>query len=364
MIVIYYLFVLSFVILLVFYIISFYQLAFYKPADNRMQANFPPVSVIICAKNEADNIKRNLPSILCQNYPEFEVIVVDDNSTDETLLVLKEYEDPRLRIIENRRERRYKGKRNALLEAMQAAKYDHLLLTDADCIPVSKEWIYKMVQPFNDKIEIVLGYAPFNKMKGLFNQFVRFENVNTAIQYLTFALVGFPYMGVGRNIAYRKSVLSNSRSFEMHKNLLSGDDDLLINEMATSQNTAIVIDSQAHVYSEPKLAFKDWLHQKRRHASAGFYYKPVHKLVLGVLTSAQVIFWSTPVGLLLAGIQPQIILTLFLIKTCVQVLIFHRIVQKLEQKSMWIMTPFYDFMLSLFFVTLGGSSIIKVKTWK
>ena len=364
MIVIFYLYLFSCLVLLFYYTIIFGRLVYYKPQKDRLSGKLPPVSVIICAKNEEDNIARNLSSVLDQDYPEFEVIVVNDRSEDGTMNALKKFVHPRLKIVETSPNEKYQGKRNALLAGVQTASFDHLLLTDADCKPASKQWIRRMVGPFNERIDIVLGYAPFYKRSGFFNHFVRYENVNTAIQYLSFCLLGIPYMGVGRNIAYKKSVLENSKSFETHRNVLSGDDDLLINEMATAQNTAIVIDAKAHVFSEPKLTAKDWIHQKRRHAQAGFYYKPVHKMMLGTMTSAQVIFWSTPIGLLIAGIQPQIVLSLFVIKTLVQALIYSRIVQKLEQKAMWIMTPFHDLLLSLFFVTLGGSSIIKVKTWK
>jgi len=226
-----------------------------------------------------------------QDYPEFEVIVVNDRSTDDSEKILAAFkkESSHLRVIFHKGERKYAGKKDALLVGIKQSAYDHLLMTDADCQPASKDWITHMMSAFGNK-DIVLGYAPLSKKKGMLNRFIRFDNFYTALQYLSFSLVGITYMGVGRNIAYRKYVCKDSNAFERHKELLSGDDDLLINEMATKHNTTLMIDPSTFVYSEPKSGLLDWLHQKRRHVSTSFHYKSSHQLILGTLSTSQIVF--------------------------------------------------------------------------
>ena len=145
-----------------------------------------------------------------QDYPLFEVIVVDDCSWDSTLSVLKEIqkEQPRLKVLELKEDHFYKhGKKLALTIAIKSAQYEHLVFTDADCFPASKNWLTQIMEIFDEKTEIVLGYGAYSNKKGLINKMIRMDTLRIGLQYLSLAVAGMPYMGIGRNLAYRKSFL-------------------------------------------------------------------------------------------------------------------------------------------------------------
>lgn len=248
---------------------------------------YEPVSVIIAAKNEAENLQKNLSQILSQEYPEFEVIIAVNQTTDNTIQVLQElkikYTHLKWIEITNIPEH-FSPKKYALVEAIQQARYDYLLFTDADCIPNSKFWIKKMIAPLLAlETEIVLGYSPYQQENSLLNSFIQYETIFTAIQYLGLAKLGMPYMGVGRNLAYKKSLFYR-HTFDKHITVLSGDDDLFINQAANNKNTAVQIDIESWTYSTPKKNWKSWYIQKSRHISTGKHYKITHLFILGVMS--------------------------------------------------------------------------------
>ena len=215
-----------------------------------------PVSVIISARNEANNLTENLPLILEQNYPDFEVIVVNDCSLDDSENVLKEFQlkYPHLKMVTVTEHDRFKtGKKFALTMGIKAAKNEHLLFTDADCQPASADWISRMMASnFSGSTEIVLGYSPYYRTSGFLNSFIRFETLKTAINYLSAALAGNAYMGIGRNLAYTKTLFFKNKGFASHMHVLSGDDDLFVNQNATADNTAIEIHPDAFTFSDAK----------------------------------------------------------------------------------------------------------------
>jgi biofilm PGA synthesis N-glycosyltransferase PgaC len=242
------------------------------------------VSAIICARNESGNLKRFLPAVLEQDYPEFEVVVVNDASTDETEDVLAElsarYRHLRYTTIPCN-EKFSHGKKLALTVGIKSAGYDHLLLTDADCYPASDRWLQHMVSNLKGDKQIVLGYGSYEKRKGMLNMLIRYETVTTAIRYLSYAIMGKPYMGVGRNLAYRKSFFLKHRGFASHYHLVSGDDDLFVNETATGRNTAVEVGRESRTISLPEISFRDWVTQKQRHLTAGKQYRLATRIMLG-----------------------------------------------------------------------------------
>lgn len=326
-----------------------------------------PVSVIICAKNELENLKKFLPVILEQDYPAFEVIVVNDNSTDNSQQWLEEYakNDSRLRVIENTSpEKNLPGKRSALKKGMEAAKYELLLLTDADCQPASNRWIRLMASAVRQDTEIVLGFSPCFEQSGITNRFVRYENFLTALYYLSFALVKMPYMGVGRNLLYRTSVTGTIKALEHHSGLISGDDDLTVNRIAANPNTALMLNPMSHVFTVAPQTFRAFIQQKRRHYTTGFYYKPQHRLILGTLYSSQILFNITAIALFVSGCMLLPLLLIFITKNILQTIVFGKAMRKLNVHNLWIFTPVFDLCMSMFFLTLGGLSLFKTKTWK
>ena len=251
-----------------------------------------PCSIVICARNEAENLKRNLPAVLSQKHPDFEVVVIDDDSQDNSLDVLNTFkkEQPNLTII-SVSQKKEPGKRAALLQGIRASRNEFLVLTDADCMPSSPEWLTRMLEPFNEKTDLVLGYSPMKPRNGLLNAFCRYETTQTAMNYLSFANSGMPYMGVGRNIAWRKASLLHYFENENIPKIASGDDDLAVNSMATKNNCKQVLHPKALVYTNSPDSWGNWFRQKRRHLSAGRHYKLRHKLLLGAHALSFTLVW-------------------------------------------------------------------------
>jgi len=260
-----------------------------------------PVSIVICAKNEAANLKRNLPAILAQRYtneagkPMYEVIVVNDASEDDTEEVLyyleQEYSQLWHVTIAQDEERIFQGKKFALGRGVSAASWPWLLLTDADCEPTSEEWLRRMVAPLEHGKEIVAGYGGYRQYPGLLNAFIRWETIHTFLQYSTYIFAGKPYMAVGRNLACTKEVFTRAQQSEVWNKLPSGDDDLLMRCCATRHNTAVVWHRDAFTVSEPKRSWRSWLMQKQRHVSTGKYYRDDIQLLLGIYAGAHAFSW-------------------------------------------------------------------------
>lgn len=248
----------------------FYPIGKHRPVESN---STPPVSVIVCAKNEAENLQHNLPSILEQNYPEFEVIVMDDHSTDQTSEVMEKLLRSYPNLIWQKASagiEKKPGKKWALREAIQKATFDHLLLTDADCRPVTANWIRHMSAVFSEKIKIVLGVGDLKTPKGFYGSLVGYETCLTAMTYLGFANAGMPYMGVGRNLAYRKSLITDCEQKGL--NIASGDDDLFIQSVANSGNTGVCLHPESKTTSAAPDGFRNWTIQKARHYKTARYY--------------------------------------------------------------------------------------------
>lgn len=356
MIILFYLFCWSFFTQCFFLIFVFSKLAFGKHQKTiHLLTDTPSVSVVICARNEAANLQQYLPNILTQNYPNFEVIVIDDASQDATWEVLKNFEQQysqNLKVfrIENKLS---SGKKGALTFGIKQAKNDWLLLTDADCTPLSNQWILGMMQGRTDaKTQIVLGYAPYRAEKSLLNDFIRFETVWTAIQYLSFALVGEPYMGVGRNVLYMRNLFFEAGGFEQHRDLASGDDDLFINQVATPHNTSITLAPKTFMVSAAKNTLKTYIRQKKRHLSAGVRYRLKHQIMLGLVANTHFLVYI--LGFLLIALNYSTIFVIpFLgIKIGLTWVIYGKIVKKLQEKTLFYKILPLDLAFLLFYALL------------
>jgi len=269
-------------------VLLFYYLFFFLKLNKKSISKldfYKPISIIICAKNEADNLKKCLPKIFKQDYPEFEVVVVNDQSSDATESILKKFKKfyPKLVIVTiDEHIKHWPGKKFALTLGIKTAKHEYLLLTDADCLPNSSNWAKQMSSNFNNS-EIVLGFGGYKKRKGLLNKIIRFDTFNVAKQYLSYALAGFTYMGVGRNMAYKKSLFFENKGFAKHLHIISGDDDLFIQEVSNNDNVSVEIVTNAHTTSTAIESWKDWIYQKRRHFTTAPLYKAKFKILLAVI---------------------------------------------------------------------------------
>ena len=244
------------------------------------------VSVVICAKNEGVNLRDYLQVVLSQDYPLFEVIVVNDASEDNTALVLEHYQHmyPNLRLTFVPKDAMlHSSKKLGLTLAAKAATYDYLLLTDADCVPASMHWISGMMHGFdNPETEVVLGYGGYFEENTAVNRFIQYETITTAMLYLGMAMSRHPYMGVGRNLAYKKDTFFRIGGFSGMLWQKAGDDDLFVNRVATRRNTETVLTPDTFTWSVPKHTFEEWFVQKYRHLSVASAYRIATRFHLSV----------------------------------------------------------------------------------
>jgi glycosyltransferase involved in cell wall biosynthesis len=325
------------------------------------------VSVIVCAWNELENLKELIPQLNNQDYKNFEVIIVDDRSWDGTydflLTECAEYQKVRFIRIEETPDH-LSSKKYALTLGIKSAKYDVVLLTDADCRPQSNFWIQEMAACMTSEKEIVLGFSPYFKEKGFLNNLIRYETFITAIQYFSFALKGIPYMGVGRNLMYRKSLFLRNRGFAKHTNIVGGDDDLFMNDVANSENTAVCLNPNAFMYSVPKTTWQTWYRQKRRHLSVSKYYKLENKILLGGLAATQIFAWLIFIVLipfLWHNPLMYIVLGIFLIRLLIQWIVFGKANNQLNKTVETLTLPFWDFVFTIYFLIMGVNNFIPRK---
>ena len=312
----------------------------------------PPVSVIICAKDELDNLRKYLPFILQQEYPDFEVIVINDGSTDDTEIFLNdlcvEYHNLRTTFVPVGANN-LSTKKLGLTLGIKAAKNDLLLFTDADCMPEDKLWIEHMARNFSPETEFVLGYGAYFNKKGLLNRLITYDTLFIALQYLGMAAARKPYMGVGRNLAYRKETFFAQKGFASTLHLSSGDDDLMVNKASNSRNTRIEISPESITWSEPNKTYKGWFYQKERHLSVSTYYKSSSKfrLILEPL-SRGLFYFAFIASLIFGGLITQIAAgIIFLIRFIVQLSIINSSAKHFGERKYFFTLLIFDIYLPL-----------------
>ncbi len=355
------------VIILMYYLVIFRKFAFYKEhQQNNTQK--PPVSIIIAAHNEDYNLQKNLPAILEQDYPDFEVVVVNHTSNDNTMQVLSDlklrYE--RLNIVNIEQDLNFfKGKKFPLSIGIKSAKNELLLLTDADCRPASNQWINLMSQHYSEQKGVVLGYGPYLKKKGLLNLIIRYDTFMIALQYFSLALLGIPYMGVGRNLSYRKSIFYKNKGFTSHYNIASGDDDLFIRQVATKSNTAIELSKDSFMYSEPKTTFGTWFKQKLRHLSTSKTYSLKLQIILGTHSISLFLFYISLIFMLAGQILLLPVLICLTVVLGSKLLIQKKAAHKLGEHQILLFSLFGDFIHIFGMMLLTTISLIRKQgNWK
>ncbi|MBM3405486.1 MAG: glycosyltransferase [Bacteroidetes bacterium] len=359
-------FLTAWVVQLFYYLFFFLRLAIYK--EKSQTSNKPPVSVIICARNEYHNLRRNLDDVLKQDYPCYEVVVVNDNSDDDSHFLLDEYTKkyPHLKVVEIRQNLNFfTGKKFPLSIGIKEATHDFLLLTDADCRPASSQWISHMMECYGGGKEIILGYGAYEKKKGLLNVLIRFDAFQIAIQYLSYCLAGLTYMGVGRNLSYQKELFYRSGGFISHYTIRSGDDDLFINRIAKKGNTAICVHPEAHTVSRAKTSLKSWIRQKRRHLSTSGHYRVIHRFLLSLYALSMLVFWGMIVVMLSLGVTPWIALIAFVIRSGLHLLLFSKSSKHLGERSLVFFSPLLELLLLIINTfTALTNPFLKKDQWK
>jgi len=362
------LFGLSLTIQCLFWGIIFGRFAFFYTSKSTKKAQCRGVSLIICARNEATNLRQFLPLWLSQNYPNYEVIVVDDRSEDQTPEILQQFAEkyPHFRFLTiDQKPINFNGKKYALEQGIKSTQHDIILLTDADCYPVSPENIRLRAEAFHDQTEVILGYSPYKFTSNFLNFVIQYETLYTAIQYFSLAFWGHPYMGVGRNLGYSRQLFYQKNGFDKYKAIIGGDDDLFINQNATAENTRLVIDSESQIISIPEQTWQAWFQQKKRHLSVGKFYRWQHKLILGSLTLSQLGFWF--LFWLIFFSQENLIFfwISFLTRQSIMFLVFKRIHNRLQSSLPLRFVFIFDFLYLFYYTFTGFISLISKKTaWK
>ena len=312
-----------------FLIQAFYNLYYYlAPPLYKHPEKLPvkvPVSVIICARNEEVNLRRFLPAVLEQDYHAYEVIVVNDCSDEDSYLVLAEYmkKYPHLRITNILKDPKFThNKKFAQFIGIKAAKNELLVFTDADCRPDGKNWLGTMASGFDSNTGFVLGYGGYLSEKGLLNKYIRYDCMTIAMQYLGMAIRGNPYMGVGRNLAYRRSLFFSKKGFSSHTHLASGDDDLFVNANASARNVKVEFRPGSHTRSVSAESAGELYKQKKRHLTTANYYKFRDRLMLMAEPFSRVLFYVSFAVLISGLFLWPYVLGLFAVRIIVLHLVF------------------------------------------
>lgn len=353
------------VVLLFFHLFMFLRLAWPKPApapDREL-----PVSVVICARNEARSLEALLPILLDQDHRTFEVVVVNDRSEDDTWEVLQwmkpQYE--RLRPVNIQADEKFSyGKKIALGVGVRAARYPHVLVTDADCRPEGRDWISLMAAGFRNGRSIVIGHSPYTAEPGLASVLERYDGCMKAAQYLSFAMSGMPYMGVGRNLAYTSEVFFNARTAQRGNHLMSGDDDLFINAVARARNTAVVTAPASFMTTQATPDLATWIRRKRRHYTTAAHYRLGHQVLLTLLPLAHLVFWAMMALLILRGQWLQAMVA-GAVKLFVLLPITMTALHRLRAGALvWFALPLEWLFLILDPLLYASTILVKPKRWK
>jgi len=362
-------------LLIAFYILIGIQLVYFlififtfskRSVPNGPQPN--PVSVIVCAHDEEENLRELIPQLLSQDHVQFEVIIVDDRSNDGTfdLLLAETAKDHKLRMVHvNRTPPHVNSKKYALTLGIRAARYEWILLSDADCRPVGKGWISGISSHFTETKNFVLGYSPYQTKGGLLNAFIRFDTLLTGVQYLSFAMLGIPFMGVGRNLAYRRSMFLKVKGFNDILPVTGGDDDLFVNQHARSRDTAVSLEIASQMESIPKSGWSAFYHQKVRHLSVGKKYRMGHKILLGLFMITWLLAWFAGILLAYLSIETSLVLSLLGLRILVVVLTMQISARRLGQRFEIWLVPLLDFIYTFYYLVTGLRALVTQKVrWK
>jgi len=348
-----------FLLIQVYYILGYYAKPLRYQKKKIKENNFPsnakpPVSIVICSQNESENLKRFLPSILEQDYPLYEVIVVNDGSTDESAEVLGGLENQykhlyRTYIPEGAKY--LSRKKLAMTVGIKAAKYDYLLFTEPTCEPLGNDWLSSMSRNFSENKTVVLGFSPLSKSKGLKTKFAAYDNLINGLQYLSFALKGHPYRGVGRNMGYKKSHFFEQKGHAKFMHLHAGEDDLFINQIATAGNTAVEISKNSLTTMHPD-DFGMWKELRLCQSTTQRFYKRGPVAFWRFESYSRILFWLSLICMFIYGwshlVLPIAAVILFLIRFFTQMLVINKVGKILHVERFYSTLLLFDFFQPIF----------------
>jgi glycosyltransferase involved in cell wall biosynthesis len=335
-------------IIQLFYFWAFFsRLAFYR--HKNIESQQPPVSVIITSHSELNFLGNNLPFILQQDYPKFEVVVVNDNSDDDTsdFLTQLSLETPNLQVVELKQSLNwFKGKKFPLSIGIKSAKYDFVVLTDADCHPVSSSWLNEIVSTCKPNTEIVLGYSTFATTSKI-NRLLRFAAFYDALFFLSMALSGMPFKGNGKNLSYKRQLFYRQKGFISHYIIKAGDDELFVNRAAKKRNTEVMISRGSRIISQKPISFGGWLKKEKTRLSLRRHFRFSHRFLLSLFALTGLLFYGLFATLLVLGVSWIILVPVLLLRVISQWVLFGQGLKKLSENGLWFLSPFFEMFIML-----------------
>lgn len=296
-------FIIALIIQLAYHWGLFSRVAFYKRKHPiKSDAELEPVSIVICARDAYEYLVDLVPALLKQDYPDFEIVIVNDCSDDETEEYLKDLErkEPRVKPVQLLQHLNFfNGKKFPLSMGIKSAANDLIVLTDSNCMPSNDLWLRSVVDCYQKNTEVVIGYSPYEHKKGLLNQLIRFDALQQGLQYLSAALCRRPYMGMGTNLSYRKELFFRNKGFISHYTTSVGDDDLFIMQVANKRNTEVLINAEDTVFTAPTRSFKHWMRQKSARYSTIPKYSFGARVSLALFAWSHTLFYAAFIALLL-----------------------------------------------------------------
>ena len=338
----------TFIIQLIYHWCVFSKLAFYKKKDKtKSDDQLEPVSVVVCARDAYEYLQDLVPVLLTQDYPDYEIVIVNDCSEDETDEWLKDIErrEPKIKPVQLRQHLNFfNGKKFPLSMGIKSAKNDLIVLTDVNCLPTNSQWLRSVVHSYGNNTEVVIGYSPYFNKKGVFNQIMRFDAVQYAMQYLSAALNKHPYMGIGTNLSYRKELFYRHKGFTSHYTTSVGDDDLFVSQVAKGKNTEVLIDAENAILTTPPHKFGMWAHIKSGRYSTIPQYDVKAKASSALFTWSHFLFYASFIALMLlkpafalsigAVYYIPILVFFFLLRYGSQMIIYHGATKRLGEKGL------------------------------
>jgi glycosyltransferase involved in cell wall biosynthesis len=344
---------------LIYYVFVYGKVSRYRlPEENY---NFPPVSVVLVTKDEQENLKERLPVILEQQYPDFEVVIVNNASSDETEFVLKVFQKiyPQLKVVNLYSEapNKFLGKKYPLSIGIKSAKNDCVLLTNVNCVPNSLFWIMNMVRGLSQTRNTIIGFNFYEREKTLFNSLVQYDTIINAINYGGMALLGNPYKATGDNIIISREEFFNSGSFLSLYNVACGDMELYVNRITKGKKTSVILNEEAYIKTETPQSFSLWCRYKKRNIKTAYYYKFLDKLLVAIPSWTTLFFYATFVTLFLLNFPWQWILTGCILKFAIQIIFFQNASKVLMKNNLCIFAPLFEIFF-LVFNTIMGISVL------
>ena len=332
----------SFIILCLYYLVAYARPLFSNRPQKAIEAaDKVPVSIIVYAQNDSENLKKHLPALLTQDYPEYQVVVINDGSTDDTDDTLKFFQNEfkHLYFTYVPSYARYLSRRKlAFTLGAKAAKHEILIFTEAYCEPINDQWLTAIMSSYTPETNIVLGYCKYGNYKGLMHKLIAYDNLLSGLRYLSSVLFHHPYTGNGRNLSYRKDLFFKNKGYYKSLNLLPGEDDLFVNETATGKNTRVSYSPNSLTEMDKIEDFRVWKGMKVSRATTQKYYKGKTLTFYHFETTCFFLFQAAAIASMAIGLTGHWMLSviaflLYVIRFVIKANVFSRSAKMLQQSG-------------------------------